>query len=41
MTLEGILLCPDNLGVYDGRLIDAELFYITYKFHCIFRKGKV
>lgn len=41
MTLEGALLYPTNLGVYDGRLMDAEFFYVTYKSHCISGEGTV
>lgn len=29
MILEGTLLCPDNLGVYDGRVMYVELFCVT------------
>lgn len=29
MTLEGASLYPANLGVYDGRIMDAEFFYVT------------
>lgn len=41
MTLEGPLLYPANLEVYDGRLMDAEFFHVTYKCHCISGKGVV
>lgn len=39
MTLEGALLYPANLGVYDGRLMDTEFFDVTYKCHCFSGKG--
>lgn len=41
MTLEGALLYPASLGVYDGRLMDSEFFCVTYKCQCISGKGKV
>lgn len=41
MTLEGALLYLASLGVYGGRLMNAEFFCVTYKCHCISVKGKV
>lgn len=41
MTLEGALLYPASLGIYDGQIMDAGFFCITYKCHCISGKGKV
>jgi len=41
MNLEGTLLYPANLRVCDGRLMDVEFFYVTYKCHCISGKGTV